>query len=727
MLGLLEAKNVSGNLFLSVTHQKVLQVLKQADYLQPKYHVVIANPPYMGKGMNGRLGTWAQTNYPCSKSDLFAMFIERGLEMIPKQCYCGMITMQSWMFLSVFERLRVQILNDSTILSMAHLGARAFDSIGGEVVSTTAFVAKRAKHLEYRGSYLGLTKGDNEAEKIILFKEKCVSPLLISANDFKKIPGTPIAYWVSRKVLDIFSSGLQLEDISISDGQNITANNDKYLRYHWEVSQRMVGNKDKWMFYAKGGEFRNWWGNLEHVVDWSEEARSFYRRNNSARIIPEYLWYRAGITWTLLSSGKTGFRYLPEFATFDKTGSSIFLKKTDDISIIIGLLASKIGPVFLNIFSSTIAFQIKEIRQIPLIDNYQNLPIKHNCDRLLKISQADWDSYEASWDFTSLPLLHPDYRQSTLKSTYIILRTYSRKVSLEMKQLEEENNRIFVEAYGLQAELTSEIPLREITLTCNPYYRYGGDKTEEKLESLLLADTMREFISYAVGCMFGRYSLDKSGLILANQGETVQDYLKQIPEPTFPADDDNVIPILDGDWFTDDISERFRKFLRVTFGHEHYEENLKFIEKAIGKDIRKFFTRDFYNDHVKRYKKRPIYWLFSSPQGSFNALIYMHRYRPDTISIILNDYLREFRTKLSARVDHLEQISISTSASQGEKTKALKEIEQRNKTINELETWEREILYPLATQQIEIDLDDGVKVNYNKFGKALKKVAGLSQ
>ena len=267
---------------------------------------------------------------------------------------------------------------------------------------------------------------------------------------------------------------------------------------------------------------------------------------------------------------------------------------------------------------------------------------------------------------------------------------------MEMQRLEEKNNHIFIDAYGLQDELTPEVLLNEITLTCNPHYRYGNDKTEEELEALLLADTMREFLSYAVGCMLGRYSLDKPGLILANQGETLADYLKQIPEPTFMPDEDNVIPILDDDWFMDDIVARFRTFLKTTFGEEHYEENLKFIEDAIGKDIRKFFLKDFYTDHIKRYKKRPIYWLFSSPKGSFNALIYMHRYRPDTVSIILNDYLREFRTKLTARKEHLEQVSISASASNAEKSRALKEIEKLKKTIDELQEYENDILYPLG-------------------------------
>jgi len=344
----------------------------------------------------------------------------------------------------------------------------------------------------------------------------------------------------------------------------------------------------------------------------------------------------------------------------------------------------------------------------------------------VKTHKVDWDAYEISPDFTDLPLLHRDFRQTTLKATYQKLRKHWQERSLGMQRLEEENNRSFIGAYGLQDELTPDVPLEEITLTCNPYYRYGNNKSEEELETLLLADTMRELVSYAVGCMLGRYALDKPGLILANQGETIEDYLQQIPEPSFPVDDDNVIPMLDGDWFTDDITERFREFLRIAFGEEHYEENLRFVEQALGKDIRKYFLKDFYNDHVRRYQKRPIYWLFSSPKGSFNALIYMHRYQPHTVGTVL-EYLRDFKDeKLQARKNHLEAVSISSSASQGEKTKALKEIEKINKILAELDDYERDVLYPLATEQVEIDLDDGVKANYPKFGSALKKITGLS-
>ncbi len=349
------------------------------------------------------------------------------------------------------------------------------------------------------------------------------------------------------------------------------------------------------------------------------------------------------------------------------------------------------------------------------------------------MSKADWNSYEISWDFTILPLLAPEHRRATLEETYRHLRARWRETTLEMQRLEEENNRIFIDAYGLQDELTPDVPLHEITLTCNPHYRYGAGKSEEELEALLLADTMRELVSYAVGCMFGRYALDEPGLILANQGETLDDYLRRIPRPLFPADEKNVIPVVDGDWFADGIAERFRAFLRTAFGTEHYEENLRFVEKGLNiknkrnYGIRDYFLGEFYADHVKRYKKRPIYWLFSSPKGSFNALVYMHRYRPETAGIVLNDYLREFRAKLLSHKGRLEAVSISAAASQGEKTKALKEIEKLGKVIAELEEYERDTLYPLAAARLRIDLDDGVKANYPKFGAALKKIPGLDE
>ena len=741
MLQRLEAKNVSGHLFLSHTHQKVLQALKQADYLSPKYHVVVANPPYMGgKGMNGRLGAWAKDNYPDSKSDLFAMFIERNLDLAQKQGSVAMITMQSWMFLSSFEKLRLRLLGQDTILSMAHLGARAFDSIGGEVVSTTAFVLENNHHLEYKGGYLRLIDGNSEAEKKAEILEAIKNPDCgwfhrASASDFKKIPGSPIAYWASESVKTIFTNCKPLGSIGKTGKGSDTGKNDAFIRNWFEVSidklelncTSTLGtfNSPK-KFYPthKGGGYRKWFGNRLDVVNWQNDGESI-RAIPGSTIRNHKYYFKPCISWGKITSTKLSVREVPFGSISDDAGPSAFLNHLN--RIILGYMNSCLAEKFISFISPTLNFQVGDISSLPILPYCETPKEQHRSiiDEAVNLSKTDWDSYETSWEFTCLPLLYSDYHQPSLEVTYTQIRAHWFEMTMEMRRLEEKNNCIFIEAYGLQDELTPEVPLKEITLTCNPHYRYGGDKSEDELEALLLADTMREFLSYAVGCMFGRYALDKPGLILANQGETIDDYLKQIPNPTFPADDDNVIPMLDGDWFTDDIAERFRKFLRVTFGEEHYEANLTFIEKSLGKDIRKYFLKDFYNDHLKRYKKRPIYWLFSSPKGSFNALIYLHRYRPDTVSVVLNGYLREFRTKLHSRRENLEQIGISASASQGEKTKAIKEIEQLKKVIAELEDYEREVLYPLATEQVPIDLDDGVKVNYLKFGAALKKIPGL--
>lgn len=733
----LQLKEVSSQLFIQETHQKVLQVLKYADYLRGKYHVVIANPPYMGgKGMNGRLGKWLKDNYPDSKSDLFAAFIERGLEFVKDDGYSAMVTMQSWMFLSSFEKLRGKLLTQNTISSMAHLGARAFDSIGGEVVSTTAFVLEKASLPEHKGSYLRLVNENSEAAKenaicTAIQNPQCGWFFRASAKDFGKIPGSPIAYNMSYKIFELFSSCEQLIDNGDLCSGVQTGSNERFLRYWFEVRKKGIFydtnekyTSYRWLFHRKGGEYRKWYGNIEYVIDWDNDGVEI-RNFSSARPQNIDKWFNEGVTWSHTSSGSYSARLLRNMETFNVEGPSAF---TNSPIQLLGYLCSKVAFHLLEILSPTLHFLVGTVSRLPYKNNIGNDFI---INKLNQISKHDWDSYETSWDFTTLPLLDAQYRGKTLAETYANLRTHWRNMTQEMQTLEEENNRIFIDAYGLQGELTPDVPLEEITLTCNPAYRYDKNKTQEELESLLLADTMREFISYAVGCMFGRYALEKPGLILANQGESLADYQAQIPQASFPADKDNVIPILEGEWFADDIVNRFRQFLKITFGEVHYEENLRFIEQALnikGKreyKIRDYFLKEFYDDHVRRYKKRPIYWLFSSPKGSFNALIYMHRYRPDTVSVVLNNYLREFTAKLQAHRQQLTLIQDSESASTVDKTRATKQIEVIRKIMRELEDYEREILYPLATEKVEIDLDDGVKVNYQKLGKALKKITGL--
>jgi type II restriction/modification system DNA methylase subunit YeeA len=745
-LRIVDARDFAGDLLLREVQERVVAVLRMAEALSPTYDVVVANPPYMGgRGMNEKLQDFAKQHYPDSKSDLFAMFMERSLAMSVRHGMMAMINMQSWMFLSSFEKLREKLLSNVTPLSMAHLGERAFDTIGGAVVSTTAFVLENAHHSTFKGRYVRLVEGRSESEKAsqmrqAIEKPDCAWLYRASSEDFSKVPGSPIAYWASQKQRLAFSNFPRLGSWCPVKQGLATANNDRFVRAWHEVNSSLVGldytdlqqtksGAHKWFPYNKGGEFRRWYGNAEFLVNWELDGREIRRFSDDTGYIRSRaqnteFYFKKGVTWTFISSSNFSVRMMPNGYIFDVAGSSAFPSKSTAEKLI-AFLGSSVTWGFLKLMNPTINFQVGNIASLPVDPILLNNIDDGAAQKLVKLAKADWDAYEISWDFTKLLLLQADHRAETLEGSYTGLRAHWQGMMDEMQKLEEENNRIFIDAYGLQNELTPEVPLEEITLTCNPAYRYGGKASVADRETRLRADTLAEFLSYAVGCMFGRYALDKPGLILANQGEIIEDYLKQIPEPSFPADDVNVIPMLDGDWFSDDISERFREFLRTTFGEEHYEENLRFVEQALGKDIRKYFLKDFYNDHVRRYKKRPIYWLFSSPKGSFNALIYMHRYRPDTVSVVLNDYLREFRTKLMSRRDHLEAVSISASASPGEKTKALKDIEKISKVIVELGDYERDVLYPLATKQVEIDLDDGVKVNYPKLGAALKKIPGL--
>ncbi len=744
VLRALSQKNMEGEMFLSETHEQIMTALTQADYLSQKYHVVVANPPYMGGGnMNTRLSAWLKDNYADVKSDLFSAFIIRNTSLAVKHGQLGFMSPYVWMFISSYEKLRQVLIEKKTITSLIQLEYSGFD---GATVPICTFTIENAKKPAFKGSYVRLSdfKGsENQAPKALeaIKNSECGWFYRVSADDFQKIPGSPIAYWVSDAVRSLFDHP-KLGELCDTRLGMATANNDLFMRQWSEVSfARSMLNANsriqaessgqKWFPYQKGGEFRKWYGNLDYLVNWQsdgEAIRNFVNpetgKVRSHNYNLEYI-FREGVTWNALTSNKTSAR-ISRNSLFDNAGSSLFAKDTTLHEVLLAYLNSNLIVELISHISPTLNYQPGDIGTLPgFFDVDGKADIKRNAKSLIKLSSDDWDSYETSWDFTSLPLLDASYRGDTLASTYSNLRAHWNEMTLEMQRLEEENNRIFIEAYGLEDELTPDVPLKEITLTCNPYYRYGDNKSDSELEELLLADTMKELISYTVGCMFGRYSLDKPGLILANQGETYEDYCRLVPDSIFSADVDNAIPVLDGDWFSDDIVMRFRKFLRVAFGEEKYEENLRFIEKALGKDLRQYFLKDFYNDHVRRYKKRPIYWMFSSPDGSFNVLIYMHRYRPDTASIVLNEYLREYQVKLSSYMESLRRKEANPDLSKGEKVKALKELDKLRKTQDILVTYERDVLFPLANQRIEIDLDDGVKVNYPKFGTALKKVPGL--
>ncbi len=679
----------------------LLPLVKRAEAMAQKYDVVVTNPPYMGgSGMGSHLSQFVKDYYPDSKSDLFAVFIESCRKSVKLNGYQAMITQHAWMFLSSFEKLRVK-LQSIDVVNMAHLGARAFDEIGGEVVQTTTFVLRQSHIKSYIGTFCRLTEPTTQHGKEVMFLAG-ENRFFVQQGNLSKIPGTPVAYWVSKAVYDAFSNS-NIEALTISDGQTKTGDNDRYLRLWWELNPSWVGREKKYRFYAKGGKFRKWYGNLDYVINWSDEARAFYRKDRIARIIPEYLWYKKGITWTLLSSGNTSFRYLPEFATFDVTGSSVFCKNDDDIPILLGLLNSKVACYLLGILSSTIAFQITEIRRVPIASSLmENEQVRKMTVDSITIAHSDWDSFETSWDFQRHPLLRP---VSFVADAYAQFEQECEEHFQSLKANEEELNRIFIDIYGLQEELTPEEEDKDVTIR-------RSDLTRD----------IRSLVSYAVGCMFGRYSLDMGGIAHAGGTWDSSKYSSFIP------DADNCIPITDEPYFEDDIVGRFVEFIRTFYGADTLEENLTFIASALGNKgnssrevIRNYFLNDFFKDHCATYSvtgsgKRPIYWLFDSgKQNGFKALVYMHRWNADTVGNLRVEYLHKMQRVYEKEIERMQDI-IENGNNSREISQATKRREKLVKQLKEARDYDAKIAHA-ALSRVEIDLDDGVKVNYEKVQK----------
>ncbi|WP_334063351.1 BREX-1 system adenine-specific DNA-methyltransferase PglX [Limimaricola cinnabarinus] len=732
-LRVVEARDFGSDLLLKEVQARVLKVLRMAEALSPMYHVVVANPPYKKKGdLNSQLQSFLVEKYPDCFSDLYAAFIDRQSKLSSKHGIFAMIAMDSWLFGDDYTEMRARMVMASPFQQLVHLGARAFDEIKGEVVQVACFVSQRDGDPNRKAQFFDLTQGQTSNEKATMLIARH-GEHRAKGSDFTRLPRNVVAYFVSDHTRDAYAKGTPLKQYAEAFTGLQTGDNPRFIRSWSEVDRGAIDFdltpeakscwSGKWVPYVKGSDFKKWYGNHEFILDWKDDGREI-KAHKSATVRNEQFYFRNGLAYNTIAS-RLSVRRVSHGHVFDQKNSMFFGDSSRALDFTLGFLHSKVVPPLLRVVAAK-DFGPGSMKLLPVFEGYDGVSVSHLTDELVRIAKSDWDAYETSWDFTSLPLLQPDHRADTLEATYANLRNHWQSMTDEMLALEEENNRIFIDAYGLQDELTPEVPLNEITLTCNPAYRYGIKNDAATNETRLRADTMAEFLSYAVGCMFGRYSLDAPGLILANQGERLEDYLARIPEPRFMPDEDNVIPVLDADWFPDDITERFRLFLRVSFGEAHFRENLKFIEDSLGKDIRKYFTKDFYADHVKRYKKRPIYWMFSSPKGTFNALIYMHRYRTDTVSVLLNDYLREFITKLEGERTRLEKLADDPTATQGQRTKAVKDVQKVAKQIDELHEWERDVIFPLAQQKIEIDLDDGVKANYPKFGAALKKIPGLS-
>ncbi|MDY0910081.1 BREX-1 system adenine-specific DNA-methyltransferase PglX [Microbacterium sp. CFBP9034] len=723
----IEGAEANGDLLHGKTLQKAGAVLRQTGYLSQPYSIAVANPPYMGAGtMGADLAAFSASEYRDSKSDLFAMFIERCWHLVAPLGAIGMISMQSWMFLPSFRSLRERYVASSRMSSLIHLGSGAFDTIGGEVVSTVAWVWNRAGSPDAVAPFIDLTGFYGEAAmadaaRQMLRAARAPQVHLHSLRDFSTVPGGVLAYRLDDEQVDAFGQGHRLgEVIELREGIN-TGENERFLRRWWEVSQdrtsiglsRPSGVRN-WLPYKKGGPFRRWAGNEEYVVDWSNDGAEI-KASPRARPQNTQYFFRESVSWTRIAGSNFSLRYYGRGLGFDSTGPSGF-GSPEVLKFALAFLNSRVALPFLGALSPTLDFRLGNLSNLPVAQDFESIDLSH-IDQLVALSTEDWNEQELSWGFASSRLR----TDASVEQGWGTLWAASTRRTEQVTELERRNDDVIAVAYGLAPSATAT--RTTTSLFADPAFRYPS-AAQADYERLSLGDAVRDLTSYAVGCMFGRYSLDEPGLILANQGSTLQDYLARVPAPSFMPDMDNVIPIVDGDWFEDDIAARFRTFLRAAFGEEHFEENLSFVTESLGvKDIRDYFVKSFYDDHVKRYKKRPIYWLFRSPKGSFSALIYLHRYSPSTASTVLTGYLREFIGKLEANLEHQERVAAGMGGvSPREVAAALKEADRIRKVLVELRDYEHDVLFPLAGQQIALDLDDGVLVNYQMLGAALKDI-----
>ncbi|WP_296558140.1 BREX-1 system adenine-specific DNA-methyltransferase PglX [uncultured Acetobacterium sp.] len=723
---------------VEATIERFKGLIELGEVLARKYEVVVTNPPYMGSsGMGTKLSDFVKKQYPDSKSDLFAVFMEQCGQMTGDNGFQAMITQHAWMFLSSYEKLRAKLI-EKNLVNMAHLGPRAFEEIGGEVVQTTAFIQMNDHLKNYLGTYARLVDYGSQRGKELAFLEK---KDLHTANqdNFSKIPGMPIAYWVSEKFIKTFKNPLIENLYDVRQGMT-TSDNNRFLRLWYETDINKcsfnckngydaIGSMKKWFAYNKGGEFRRWYGNKDYVINYfnnGAELEEFHaelnKTSSGGRLKSREFYFKESITWSFISSSKFGVRYSEEGSIFDVAGSSLFPNK-DDMLYILGFLCSNIAFEILRATNPTLNYQAKDIKSLPIIlsKNY-----KTETDRLVNqnimISKSDWDSFETSWDFKTHPLVAfrsdtdlgviRSYEQDEnghLVDTEIILGNGGIETAFErwqdftelqftqLKQNEEELNRIFIDIYGLQDELIPEVADKDVTIR-------RADLSRE----------IRSFISYAVGCMFGRYSLDTEGLAYAG-GDWVSGKYQ-----TFIPDQDNVLPITDEEYFEDDVVGLFVAFVKKVYGEASLEENLDFIANALGNKgntsreiIRTYFLKDFFKDHCKVYQKRPIYWLFDSgKENGFKGLIYLHRYNTDTIGNLRIDYLHRMQKVYESEMARMQE-TIDNSTNPRDVSAATKRKEKLIKQLKETKEYDEKIAH-LALARIELDLDDGVKVNYEK-------------
>lgn len=707
--------------------EKDIQNWNFKNLLTKKYCIICTNPPYINSTyLPTELKSYIEKEYKDYKSDIFAVFIIKCLEMCKNNGYVGMLTPYVWMFISSYEKLRKKILNTYMISSLVQLEYNAFE---GACVPVCSFVIKNTRNSEI-GEYIKLSefKGiDVQAPKTLeaIKNLDCNYRFTAKQENFSKIPGSPIAYWASETFISVFNNK-HLYDFSISPSQNVTGNNSKYVRKFWELNKNIVSKKEGWIFYAKGGGYRKWWGNLEDVVNWTPEARQIYQFGDgihASQIINKEYWYKKGVTWGLITSSAPSFRVMPEGATFDKGGSTIIVDE-NVYNFSMGLLNSKVYIKIALIFNPTLNFQVKDIRLTPLLLNDIE-KINNLVNENISLSKTDWDSFETSWDFEKHPLVS-EINKSINKPVLIsdCFKNWENQCNDRFNQLksnEEELNRIFIEIYGLQDELTPDVEDKDVTVRKADLQR-----------------DIKSLLSYAVGCMFGRYSPLKDGLLFAggqwDYNKIGEELFNAIGKNDFTSGNmifsgnliskDNIIPITDDEYIENDIVTLLCKWLKAVFGEETFDQNIDFIANALGNSgktpleiIRNYFIKDFFKDHCKIYQKRPIYWLFDSgKQNGFKALIYLHRYNADTIGNVRIDYLHHIQRVYESEINRMQE-NIENGINSRQIALDTKRKEKLIKQLKECRDYDENISH-LALSRIELDLDDGVKVNYDKLQTA---------
>jgi hypothetical protein len=741
--------------YRAILLEKVSMIIKQSQIMSKMYDVCVTNPPYMGrKGMGSKLSLYIDKDYKDSSNDLFTVFIERGFKYIKKNMFNVTVTMQSWMYLSVYETLREKVISNKTIDSLLHMG----NMVMGIAFGTSATIFRNSSIIRYKGTYTNINMEDLIEGKPSEFPIPSKVYRNLSMMDFNNIPSKPIAYDVTLNILNIYKSNKMIKDYGDTKTGMTTGDNERFLRLWYEVKYQCIGfnnsnaesaknSQKRWFPYSKGGGFRRWVGFNQYIVNWYNDGKEIKDNVNDkgkkvASVRSENKYFRECITWSAVTSYKFSARFIRKGYLFDSGGSSLFV--SDNLYYYLGLLNSKISQMFLDISNNTINYQPGDIAKIPIINKKVNDISKIVRENII-ISKQDWDSFETSWDFKIHPLIKflDEAKDFKLSSSFEVWESKCKENFNQLKANEEELNRIFIDIYGLQDELTPEVDDKDVTIR-------KADRERD----------IKSFISYAVGCMVGRYSADVSFVVekkddgyhgvhsdnidtLIYAGGDFNDKwsleekkVRRIvrdekgiiisdswTDAHFVPDADNIIPITEDEYFEDDIVSRFIDFVKLYFGAEDLEGNLDFIADSIGRKpsetarqaIRRYFIKDFYKDHLKVYQKRPIYWMFESGKNDgFKCLVYMHRYNEQTVAKVRTDYLHTLQRKYEAEINRLQLVVDSDEYTAKDRTAAKKKIDRISKQIEECREYDQVVAY-LANEKISIDLDDGVKVNYAKF------------